>query len=318
MTEYRCRTPVVFIVFRRPDITRRVFEEIRRARPPALLVVADGPRNDAERDACAKARAVTEAVDWDCEVSRDYAEANLGCGKRPASGIDWAMSRVESAIVLEDDCVPHPSFFRFCDAMLERYRDDERIGGVSGDNFQGGIRRGDGSYYFSRYAHEWGWATWRRAWRRFDRTLDRWPAFRDGGGLERTFEDPLEIAYWREIFDHLHATDDPDIWDYQWKFTNFADGSLYVLPNVNLVSNVGFRPDATHTLGKAPFAALAAFDLGEIRHPSRVARDVEADAYTFDHRFGGRGARREALWHRRLKRRWDGLRRRLGLKRAGR
>jgi SAM-dependent methyltransferase len=310
-TTERCRTPVVLLVFRRPDVTRRVFEEIRRARPPVLLVVADAPRDETNRHACAETRAVTEAVDWDCEVLRDYAEANMGCRRRVSSGIEWALSHVEEAIILEDDCMPHPSFFRYCDTMLERYRGDERIAMVSGGNFQDGIRRGDGSYYFSRYSHVWGWATWRRAWRRYDGSLDRWPAFRDSGGLERTFEDPLEVAYWRGIFDRLRTTGQPDTWDYQWAFTNFADGALSVMPNVNLVSNIGFGAGATNTAWANRYADLPTGDLGNIVHPSRVLRDIEADAYTFEHHHGGRSLRREKLWHRRLKRRWNAVRRRL-------
>lgn len=314
MSGARCRTPVVFLVFRRPEVTRRVFEEIRRARPPALLVVADGPRDEAEREACERTRAVTEAVDWECEVSREYAPANLGCRRRVSSGIDWAMARVEEAIILEDDCLPHPSFFRFCDAMLERYRSDARIGMVSGDNFQRGQIRGDGSYYFSRYSHVWGWATWRRAWRRYDGSLEGWPAFRDGGGLARTFEDPLEVAYWRWHLDRLRDTGQPDTWDYQWAFTSFSHGSLSIIPNVNLVSNIGFGDDAAHTRTQNRFASMEVGELGEIRHPSRVARDLEADAFTFERALGGRSMRREGLWHRRLKRRWDRLRVGLGLK----
>ncbi len=316
MSHDRCRTPVVLVVFRRPDVTRRVFEEIRRARPPALLVVADGPRNESERAACETTRAVTEAVDWPCEVARDYAAANLGCRARVSSGIAWALGRVEEAIVLEDDCLPHPSFFRFCDAMLDRYRSDDRVSMVGGANFQRGNVRGDGSYYFSRYSHVWGWATWRRAWRRYDGALDSWPAFRDGGGLARSFEDPVEAAYWRTHLDRLRDTGKPDTWDYQWAFTNFRDGRLSIVPNVNLVSNIGFGADAAHTVADNPFAELEVGDIGEIRHPSRVERDAEADAFTFEHALGGRSMRRESLWHRRLKRRWDALRAALGWKRA--
>lgn len=317
MAEGRCRTPVVLLVFQRPDVTRRVLEAMRAARPRTLLVVADGPRNEAERARCAETRAVVDEVDWPCEVLRDYADANLGCRRRVSSGITWALSIVEEAIVLEDDCVPHPSFFPFCDAMLERYRADERVAMVSGDNFQDGIARGDGSYYFSRYSHVWGWATWRRAWRRYDLALDRWPAFRDGGGLARAFEDPYERAYWRAIFDRLRDEGRPDTWDYQWAFTNFSDGALSVLPGVNLVTNVGFGADATHTTSDSRFAAMPALALDELRHPSRVAPDAEADAYTFEHVYGGRSLRREGLWHRRLKRRWDALRRAMRARRAG-
>ena len=131
------RTPVVFIIFSRPDLTARVFAEIARARPEKLLVIADGPRPDREgEDAkCAATRAIIERVDWPCEILKNYSNVNLGCGHRPATGLRWVFEQVEEAIILEDDCVPHPTFFRFCEELLEHYRDDERVMHISGDNF---------------------------------------------------------------------------------------------------------------------------------------------------------------------------------------
>jgi hypothetical protein len=310
----------VLLVYRRPDVTARVFEQVRAARPPKLLVVADGPRRVEEQDACLRTRAVTEAVDWPCQVLRDYADANLGLRRRVSSGLDWAFRQVEEAIVLEDDCVPHPSFFRFCDELLERYRDDERVRMIAGSSFQGD-RRGEPSYFFSRYSQVWGWATWRRAWARYDGALAGWPAFRDGGGLERLFDDPLVAGYWREVFERLYRENQPDSWAYRWTFSSFATGGLAATAAVNLVSNVGFGAEATHTQHD-PDGALAdapALDIGEIVHPAEVVPDVEADRVLFDRAHGGARLRRRAAkartLHGRVKRRWDELRRRFGLKR---
>src|SRR5512139_3287315 len=176
MSDWQLKTPVAFIIFNRPDTAERVFAEIAKARPPKLLVVADGPRanRSGEAEKCAATRAIIDRVDWDCEVLTNFSDTNLGCKNRVSSGIDWVFEQVPEAIILEDDCLPHPTFFRFCEELLERYRDDERIGMISGDNFQLGQKRTDASYYFSRYNHIWGWASWRRAWRHYDREASAW------------------------------------------------------------------------------------------------------------------------------------------------
>jgi len=183
-----------------------------------LLVIADGPRADqpGEADNCLAARKVVEKVDWDCEVLTNYSEVNLGCGLRPASGIDWVFQNVEEAIILEDDCLPHPTFFQFCDELIDRYRDDERVMMISGDNFQEGKKRTSHSYYFSRYAHTWGWATWQRAWRFYDFDLKLWPELRETNWLLDTLGHEEPAAYWRATFDSLSNTS--DVWDYQWTF----------------------------------------------------------------------------------------------------
>ena len=162
------RTPVAFLIYRRPDLTARVFEAIARAKPPVLLVVADGPKDAGEEARCAAAREVIEKVDWPCEVRRNYSDANLGCRERVATGLDWVFRQVEEAILLEDDCLPSPDFFAFCEAMLERFRNDDRVGHVSGSNSDRGRASRETSYYFSRYSTIWVWATWRRAWKDYD------------------------------------------------------------------------------------------------------------------------------------------------------
>jgi hypothetical protein len=318
-----CKSPVVLLVFRRPDVTARVFEAVRAARPPKLLVVADGPRSEAERELCERTRAVTEQVDWDCEVHRDYAEKNLGLRRRVTSGLDWAFRTVEEAIILEDDCLPHPSFFRFCDELLARYRDDPRVWMIAGEGFQGDGEgaRGDASYYFSRYTMIWGWATWRRAWARYDADLAAWPAFRDSGALLRTFGDPIVARFWTEIFERLRVENRPDSWAYRWICSALANGGLAATPRLNLVSNIGFGADATNTVrdNERRLANLPTFDLGELRHPAEVAWDAAADRVLFDNAYDGPALRRNAIkertLHRRLKRRWDDFRRRVGLKR---
>jgi hypothetical protein len=285
MIDWELRAPVAMLIFNRPETTARVFERVREARPPKLLVVADGPRperpDEAERTAAA--RAVIEGVDWECELLTEYSEANLGCRRRVSSGLDWVFETVEEAIVLEDDCVPEPSFFRFCDELLERYREEERLMHISGDNFQSGRRVGQGSYYFTRYPHVWGWASWRRAWRHHDVELREWTALDETGkdSLLLEFEDPAERSFWRWAWDGA-ATGAIDTWDLQWVFTGISRGRLSVNPNVNLVSNIGFGDESTHTgddeggVGALPTEEIA-FPL---RDPERIERDPEADERT--------------------------------------
>ncbi|WP_228016696.1 glycosyltransferase family 2 protein [Synechocystis sp. LEGE 06083] len=255
------------------------------------MVVADGPRNEAEAVLCQQAREVTEQIDWECEVLRNYSDVNLGCRQRVSSGLDWAFEQVEEAIILEDDCLPHPDFFRYCQELLAYYREDERVWCISGDNFQDGQCRGDGSYYFSNYNHCWGWATWRRCWRKYDHRMINWPAFKQNDYLKTILDNTLEVKYWQDIFDHLYETGKPNTWDYPWTFTCWQNGGLTALPNVNLISNIGFRADGTHTLGESKFANLPVQDLDEIRHPSFLVRDQTADEYTFDDHFGGKAIR---------------------------
>jgi len=283
MTKPHMNTPVALLVFNRPDLTERVFAEVARARPSKLLVVADGPRTEAERVLCERTRAVVSRVDWDCEVLTDFAETNMGCKRRVSTGISWVFEQAEEAIILEDDCLPHPSFFRFCSELLERYRDDERVMMVSGDNFQLGRRRTPHSYYFSRHTHIWGWASWRRAWRHYDVGMEGWPGLREGPWLLDLHGDEAAARHWRDSFDHVHSGR-LDTWDYQWAYACWSQNGLVVLPEVNLVTNIGWRADATHTRSEESVAAgLEALEMEfPLGHPPRMIREREADQFTFE------------------------------------
>ena len=297
-----CSTPVIFLIFRRPDLTARVFAAIRQAQPNKLLIVADGPRNEAETLLCQQARAVTECIDWDCDVLRNYSDVNLGCRQRVSSGLDWAFEQVEEAIVLEDDCLPHSSFFGYCQELLERYRDDDRIWCISGNNFQDARWRGDGSYYFSNYNHIWGWASWRKAWQNYDRDLASWQTFRDGRYLESILDSSLEVQYWQGIFDRMYSLGEPNTWDYAWTLTCWQHRGLTALPNVNLVSNIGFRSDGTNiTDAESLLANMPVKDIGKLQHPTFLARDRAADMYTFDYHFGGLQLRENQRLHVKLR-----------------
>ena len=281
MAQYNLRTPVALLIFNRPDTTERVFNAIAQARPSKLLVVADGPRDSRAGEAarCEQTRAIIKRVDWDCEVITNFADRNMGCKLRVSSGIDWIFEQVEEAIILEDDCLPDPSFFRFCDEMLERYRDNERVGMVSGGNLQFGRHRGIGSYYFSKYTHIWGWASWRRAWKHYDRDITHWPEFKAQGLLEQMFATPGEQTYWQNSFQWVHEGS-LDTWDVSWTFTALTHGLLQVVPNVNLISNIGFGADATHTHVVGVHANLPTEAIEfPLQHPTFVLPNLEADRY---------------------------------------
>ncbi len=241
-------TPVAFIIFNRPDHTAKVFAAIREARPSKLLIIADGPRENHpdDQEKCRSARAVIEQVDWPCEVLKNYAEKNIGCKYRVSSGLDWVFSLVEEAIVFEDDCLPHPSFFRYCEELLEKYRYDYRIGIISGHNNLFGYRRNFDSYYFSNIPYVWGWATWKRSWESYDVNISDWPTVRDSGRLKDALHHDIEVKSWTSIFDHQYDGFF-NTWDYQLMFTSLINNWLNIIPNTNLISNLGFDENATHT-----------------------------------------------------------------------
>lgn len=274
-------TPVAFIIFNRPETTRRVFAAIREARPRTLLVVADGPRSHREGEAepCRQARAVIDSVDWECQVLTDYASENLGCMRRVSSGIDWVFRNVDEAIILEDDCLPHPTFFRFCSELLDRYRHDPRIAQICGVNFQFNRHLPCHSYYFSRYNHIWGWASWRRAWQMNDNEMAAWPGYRSTGQLAGILSGEREAAYWTEVLDRVYAGE-IDTWDCRWTFSCWRHNLLSVIPAVNLVSNIGFGPGATHTPTPNRYAAMETGPMVfPLAHPPAVERGAREDDY---------------------------------------
>jgi hypothetical protein len=310
MSTWKLETPVAFIVFNRPEPTRRVFEQIRAARPPKLLIVADGPRADraGEAERCAQTRAIAQQVDWPCEVETEFSAVNLGCRRRVASGIDWVFSRVPEAIILEDDCLPHASFFRYCAELLGRYREDSRVGMIAGTRLHPKDAPGEASYFFSRYASIWGWATWRRAWARYDHGAAQWPElYRSGAFHGLTL--PCERLYWQSAFEGVHGGA-IDTWDYQWNLTCWCESMLSVVPRGNLISNIGFGPDATHTKTVERYANLPAAAMQfPLVHPHLVLSDRAADAAYAAILFGEswRGKLKRRLGLRRLRRFIAGL-----------
>lgn len=286
--------PVLLLAWRRPDTTARVLAALRRVQPGRLFIACDGPRPDVATDAeaCRSTRALIErSIDWPCQRQWLLRETNRGCRRGVSEAISWFFAQVEEGIVLEDDIIASPQFFSFCAELLQRYRDDRRVGVISGCNFQRQRPRDRASYYFSLYNHCWGWASWRRAWAVYDSELEGWPAFRDQGWLEdlggRRF-----ARYWSGCLERVRRGD-CDTWDYIWTYSCWRQGLLTCLPAVNLVENLGFgHPLAAHTgSGISPLGPLGDLEL-PLRHPLQVLADRRADLHTFRSQFQPPLARR--------------------------
>lgn len=277
-------TPILFLIFNRPDVTAQVFEEIQKQKPKYLYVAADGARANNGRDVenCKLTRTlVVDGIDWDCEVKTLFRDENLGCGIAVSDAITWFFENVEQGIILEDDCLPHFSFFSYCELLLERYKDDQNIFSISGNNFQNRIKRGHASYYFSNYSHNWGWASWRRAWNHYDHNLSQLAYFKSNNRISKIDNRTVFSTYWLKNFEDVKKEAFTHIWDSQWMFAMWNAGGMAILPNVNLISNIGFGRNATHTLHKeSVFANMRIDEIGPIIHPKSMRIDSKADLYT--------------------------------------
>lgn len=274
--------PVLFILFNRPDHAGAVFARIREARPARLFVAIDGPRahrpDDAEK--IARCAALLQQIDWPCAVQTLIRPENLGCGRAVSSAITWFFGQVEMGIILEDDCVPTPDFFSYCRELLITHQHNPAVMHVGGVNLQHGQWRGAGSYYFTRICHIWGWATWRRAWNLYDFSMVNFPQFERENSIQTILTNPEDQAYWTNAFRSV-AEQQFDTWDYQWVYAVWTNRGLGVLPNVNLVKNIGFDASATHT--KAKDLKLGDWATGELRaivHPTFVLEDFAATEYS--------------------------------------
>ncbi|TWU23047.1 hypothetical protein Pla52o_25810 [Novipirellula galeiformis] len=281
--------PIAFIVFNRPAQTRQSFAAIRKARPKVLCIISDGPRSSHPGEAALveQSRQIAESCDWPCEIQRFYSDTNLGCGERISSGLTAVFEQHEQAIVLEDDCVPNQSFFRYCNELLQYYEHDERVMAISGDNFHDDPDETSASYFFSKYPHCWGWATWRRAWKHYEGTLAAWPEYRDRDGLASNCHSLRERDYWTRTYDRVCAGE-IDSWAIPWMLACWMNHGLTAVPARNLVSNIGFGDDATHTTDSSPFENLPTYELDTIVHPDRICRSVQNDVY-IDRVFFSRG-----------------------------
>ncbi len=272
---------VLFLIFNRPGTTALVFDQLRKAKPSRLYIAADGPRNKEDELKVKQCREIVSHIDWECEVKTKFSEINLNCGKGPYEAIQWFFQHEEMGIILEDDCLPAISFFRYCKELLDVYKTDTRVMMISGDNFVDGCSGDpDYSYYFSNFNLSWGWATWRRAWDLYDFTMKNYNEVLKKGYFDHVFINMLDKKY---RLTKLQRTFDKgpniDWWDYQWQYTLLTQSGYCIVPEVNLIKNIGFNAEATHTTnnldknGNVPTCEIN-FPL---RHPRFVIRNVDED-----------------------------------------
>lgn len=277
--------PILFVIFNRMDTAEKVFEAIRACKPQKLYVAADGPREGREGEAekCEHVRSLTQRVDWDCEVKTLFREHNLGCGRAVSGAISWLFENEEMGIILEDDCLPNPDFFPYCKELLEKYRYEDKVKIVSGNNFQDGIKRGDASYYFSAYSHIWGWASWARAWKNYDLYLESYTVKEFMQNIKPYFSSWNERMVWKDRFQVMKKQGN-NTWDYQWNFHIWKQKGLCIIPNTNMISNIGFGADSTHT-GNADDknSNMKANSIMPLVHPQVIEQNREADAYFRQH-----------------------------------
>jgi len=281
------KTPILFLIFNRPDVSQKVFEEIRRQKPKHLFVAADGFRNSkvGEREKCQKTRDLLKKIDWDCELKTLFRDENFGCGRAVSGAISWFFDNVEEGIILEDDCLPDQSFFSYCEELLEKYRNDKRVSHINGTSFVC-KKNTKKSYYFSKYYHVWGWATWRRAWNWYDYSMRNFPEFKSSNQIKNIFPNEAVQNFWLHCFEEIYCYH-RDTWDFQWVYANFVNNGLSVMPYKNLVSNLGFGVDATHTIKENDKSANRSVEtMGEINHPSFMVHDVSLDKQIYTSHLG--------------------------------
>jgi len=271
-------TPIVLFIYRRSDNLERIIEVVRKAKPNEIYIISDGPKNESESKQVRKTRVQLERlINWPCKVHKNYAENNLGLKERFSTGIEWVFKTTDRAIFIEDDCIADPTFFKFCDELLERYKDDDRVMTISGNNFQFGSQKAKTSYYFSRYPHVWGWATWKRAWAKYDKDISDWPSHRQPSWLRDVTHGFIISKFWKYIFDRLYGGK-INTWDYQLTYASFKNHGLNIIPSLNLVTNVGYGVGSTNIKKRNKTIGVPTSSMQfPLVHPKRFEADDIAD-----------------------------------------
>lgn len=272
------QTPVAIFIFNRPNCTEQLVNALAVVKPAHLFVIADGPRNANDIELCKQTRAIIDQIDWPCTIVKRYATSNMGCRESIPSGLNWVFERVDACIILEDDCIPQPSFFPFCQELLSRYQHDERVMTVGGHRSDGPNELDTESYYFSKYPSVWGWATWKEKWAKYDLNMSQWADLKDSKWLDDVLQNPKAIAYWNRMFNHMK--NGLDTWDYALAYSCWLHNGLSIRSRVNMISNVGFGKDATHTHQQTVLADMYAKTIDikfPLKHPIAISIDKEMD-----------------------------------------
>jgi len=283
--------PILFIIFNRPDTTEKVFQVIREAKPTRLYISADGPRKNRPTDyvLCEKTREIVKNIDWECDVKMLFHQENFGCGKAVSGAIQWFFENEEEGVILEDDCLPNPSFFHYCHKMLDYYRNDDRVKVISGDSaLSESFTNSDDTYFFSAIPRVWGWASWRRAWNEYEFDSSKLNKKDFYKHLNEYFIDEKIKNHWKWIY-NLMSNKHFNTWDYQLGFSIWMKQGLAITPFVNLISNIGFGQGATHTTVVSEFRRdnLPTYNLEKIKHCSLVKQNKELDSQMLNAEYEG-------------------------------
>jgi hypothetical protein len=283
----RINTPILLLAYRRPHTLKKVLDALRAVEAKYLYLACDGPHPEKEEDKnlVSQVRKMLMAkINWRCSKMTRFSNANLGLKVAVETSLNWFFAHVEEGIILEDDCVPGKDFFSFCSNLLVRYRNNKNIGCITGNNFQSGNIRGESSYYFSKYPHCWGWATWRRAWHHYNSNIDFWPKWKKSKEWSSFCGSKQEKQFWESLFDR-QAKGKNKSWAYSWTASLWHAGCLTATPQKNLVQNIGFGEDATNTKNKNTKLSIPSTKFNIIKHPEKITRDFQADKFVFGNIF---------------------------------
>ena len=281
-------TPLLLLLFNRPKETNFLFDKLKQIKPKKIYINQDGPRNKKDIDLCNQVRKIFHKRDWDCEIFENIKTKNLGCRNSVSEGINWFFQNEEKGIILEDDCLPSKSFFTFSEKMLKKYEYDNNIFLISGSNFQKNRIIGDGDYYFSKYAHCWGWSTWKRAWIKYDKNLNFWETWKKSKNWKNFHRNNFEKRYWTKIFNKV-KDNKIDSWAYVWLASVWFNNGVTITPNCNLIQNIGFNVNATSTISSNKTYNIAKEEKmnSVIKDPANKSIDIQADELVFKNHFNG-------------------------------
>ncbi len=284
--------PVLFLIFSRPDTTAKVFERIREIKPTRLYVAADAPREGRPDEAkrCSETRAIIDKIDWPCELKTLYRDKNLGCKIAVSEGISWFFEHEEYGVILEDDCLPDLSFFPFCEELLIKYKDDDRIGHIGGNCFSPDLVKNGLSYDFCSFSHIWGWASWRRVWKNYDVNFSYWEeAKKDKSKKRNLLRNTREVLYFSSYISDalLYENSKMDTWDVQYLFMLRVQNQLSVYPIINLVTNIGLNnPNATNTQKSGTKGCVPASTMPfPLKHPRYIMENQTINKYIMKYHF---------------------------------
>ncbi len=272
-------TPILFLVFNRIETTQVVFERIKSVKPKYLYIASDGARKFVEGEDLLVENVrkfVLENIDWDCEIKTLFRNNNLGCGVAVSSAIDWFFENEEMGIIIEDDCLVSKSFFEYSEQLLNKYRFCPEVVSICSSNSVG-FKSTLSSYTFSRYSLIWGWATWRRAWLNYDLDIKLWPSLKANNWLEKLNTSKSFYNYWTHVFDTCYNKE-VNTWDFQWNFASFLHGGISIIPNVNMVRNIGIGINETHKVDKYFSNFIDNDIIFPLKHPSSFEINSDIDS----------------------------------------